>query len=160
VPNSTRACFLSLSRGHHSSAQKPIRSSVPADPWVPPIKTVPPNRPCPPPWTRPRPRVFWPCTHAPEPFMEPAHTQLRPRLAHPGRPPPFTVSTCPFHCHRWALVVPFASVSPASESATWDAPRFTLSLSVSLCPCSPECSSRSRRAATVDPSPRRVSATV
>jgi hypothetical protein len=81
-------------------------------------------------------------THVPEPFLETTHThsplpaQLHTQpstiafslalQARPGRPPPFTMSARSFCRHRWALTMPFASISPASVSATWDMPQFTL----------------------------------
>jgi hypothetical protein len=142
TPNpSAHACPLSLIRGSRSSAQKPVRSPAPSltlgarlsDP-------SPPNRPRSPPWTRPRPRDFWPRPHAPEPFLDPAlvHSpspaQLRPQsstlalfLALRARlrvPLPLAMVSPPFRRRRRALAVSVALVSSALSPATRDAPRF------------------------------------
>jgi hypothetical protein len=61
-------------------------------------------------------RVSRPPPHAPGLLFEPAPRSLT-LCARLGRPPLFTVSACPFRRHRWALAVPFASVSPALVSA-------------------------------------------
>ncbi|PWZ32640.1 hypothetical protein Zm00014a_030002, partial [Zea mays] len=42
-----------------------------------------------------------------------------------------------FPRRRWSSAVPFATVSSAPTSATWDAPQFPLPLPISLCPRSP-----------------------
>jgi hypothetical protein len=61
-----------------------------------------------------------------------------PRCAHAKAPPPLT-ATVPslFLRRRWSPVVPSATVSFASTSATWDTPQFPLSLPNFLCPRSP-----------------------
>jgi hypothetical protein len=82
---SLRTRAFSLSCGPHLSALLPVRSPALSVPWAPPVGTVPPNQSRSPLWTHPRPRVSRPRPHAPEPFLEPAHThspssaQLRPQ---------------------------------------------------------------------------------
>jgi hypothetical protein len=156
----------------------PIRDSFLAGQWTPPVSPLrfPNLSPSHHAADGPTSRVSRPPPHAPDLILSPhpahplppAHLRTQPNSlalslalhACPGRPPSFTVFARSFRRNHWALAVPFASVSLALVPASWDAPQFTLSLSGSLYLCSPECSSRSRRAATVDPSLHRFSTAV
>jgi hypothetical protein len=135
-----------------------------------------PNRPRYSSWTRPRPRVSQPRPTRPSFFWTPPSfirpSPLRCALSRAPSPSlslyahaqgvssPLAVVSRPFCGRRRALAMFVASVSSTLSPAIRDALRFAPSPSGSPGPRSLELSSNSRRATTVDPSPRCVPATV
>jgi hypothetical protein len=155
---------LSLFRGPRSSAQKPVCSSVLADPWVPPVGTIPPNRPCSPPWTRPRPHVFRqrpPHARAfsgPRPHSLALPCSVAPSAEHP-HPHSRSVRALrelrrrSFCGRRRVLAVSVASLSSVSSPEVWDTLLFAPNPSGLPGPRSPAFSPCSRCPTAVNPCP-------